>query len=160
MDGVMPIDGSYSINYVGYGTSFGSFFHGSMSNLRLYESALDLQSIRAIFSGNRCCSLYFSGGTYIDNSKPCTGQTAYDTEFCRTCKTDCGPLNYIENEDNVCTGKRTSDQTLCKACSKCSSDQYMNRTCSGTSFQDESTCPPCRYRSLQDCPEGKVMIGR
>ncbi len=161
VDGVMPIDGSYSINYVGYGTSFaGSFFHGSMSDLRLYERALDLPSMRAIFSGGRCCSLFFSGGTYVDGSKRCTGSTTYNTEICRTCKTDCGPLHFIDNEDQVCNGVRTADFTLCKACGVCAQDQYISKLCTGTSFQDEGACPPCRYKSSLDCPDGKVMVGR
>jgi hypothetical protein len=128
VDGVMPIDGSYSINYVGYGTSFTrSFFHGSMSDLRLYERALDIASIRAIFLGDACCSLSLSAGTYIDQSKPCTGKAAYNTEFCRTCKADCGPLHFIDNEANVCNGQRSSDFTLCKPCAPCAQDQYLNR---------------------------------
>ncbi len=84
IDGVMPIDGSYSINYIGYGTSFArSFFHGSISDLRLYERQTDLASLLAIFSGNSCCSPLLSAGAYINSSRPCTGKENYNTEFCR-----------------------------------------------------------------------------
>jgi len=83
LDGVMPIEGSYSMNYVGYGTSFaGSFFSGSISDLRLYERPLDLASVRAIFSGDACCSV-LSAGTYVDTSDTCDSSSTYNSEFCR-----------------------------------------------------------------------------
>ena len=160
LEGVMPVEGSYAMNYIGYGTSFsGSFFSGSISDLRLYERPLDLASVRAIFSGAACCAV-FSPGSYIDASAPCDAQGAYNSEFCRACKSDCRPFFFIENEDNACTGGRTRDFTLCQPCKPCAQDQFMNKTCSGTSFADEGTCPPCRYKSTDDCPAGQVMIGR
>ena len=145
LEGVMPIEGSYSMNYVGYGTSFsGSFFSGSISDLRLYERPLDLGSVRAIFSGDACCSV-FSAGSFVDTSDRCDATGTYNSEFCRSCKSDCSPMHFIENEDNACSGDRTRDFTLCQPCKQCGSNQYMNKTCSGTSFADEGTCPPCRY---------------
>lgn len=158
---VMPVEGSYSISYVGYGTLFsGAFFSGSIADLRLYERPLDMMSIRAIFSGDSCCTA-FAAGSYMDPSIRCKSGMRLNSEFCRACKQDCGPLRFIDNEDNACSGKRTADFTLCKPCAPCAQDQYMNRTCSGTSFADEGTCPPCRYKSSSDCPgTGKVMIGR
>lgn len=127
VQGVMPVEGSYSINYVGYGTLFtGSFFSGSIVDLRLYERPLDMMSMRAIFSGDACCTT-FSAGSYIDPSIRCKAGMRFNSEFCRSCKQDCGPLRYIENEDNACNGKRTSDFTLCRPCAPCAQDQYMNR---------------------------------
>lgn len=144
LPGIMPIEGSYSVNYIGYGTLFaGSFFSGSITDLRFFERPLDLPSIRAIFSGDICCGL-FSAGSYIDVSNTCDADSMFDSEFCRACKQDCGPMYYIDNEDLACTGTRVLDVTLCKPCLPCAKDQYMNKTCSGTSFQDEGTCPPCR----------------
>ncbi len=159
VDGVMPLEGSYSSNFVAYGTSFfGNFFQGSISDLRLYERKLDARSVLAIFSGNSCCSV-FSAGSYIDASKQCTGSNTFNTEVCRACKSDCGPLHYIDNEDYACSGMLTADFTLCKPCLPCARNQYMSRLCSGTSFVDEVTCPPCKFKSSLDCPEGKVVSG-
>jgi hypothetical protein len=160
LPGVMPVEGSYSVNYVGYGTSFaGSFFSGSVADMRMYERPLSLASVRAIFSGDSCCSV-FSAGAYIDSSEQCDSLGTYNSEFCRACKQDCSPFHFIDNEDNACSGERTRDFTLCQPCTPCAQDQYMNKTCSGTSFADEGTCPPCRYKLTLDCPAGKVMIGR
>jgi hypothetical protein len=160
VDGLMPVEGSYSTSFLGYGTAYqGSFFHGSMADFRMFERPLDASSVLAIYRGDPCCTV-FTAGSYIDPSKQCTPQSTFDSEFCRSCRSDCGPMNFIENENSVCNGRRTGDFTQCTACSPCAQDQYMNRTCSGTSFADEATCPPCTYKTTQDCPAGKVMIGR
>lgn len=144
LDGIMPVEGAYSVSYLGYGTFYpGSFFSGSMLDARIYERALDLPSVRAIFSGDACCSA-FTAGSYIDSSKQCTNRSTFNSEFCRSCKSDCGPLNFIENEDNACTGMVTRDNTLCQRCAPCAQGQFINATCSGTSFKDEGTCIPCR----------------
>ncbi len=128
IDGIMPMDGSYSINYVGYGTSFTrSFFHGSISDLRLYERPLSLASLQAIFTGHACCNPIISAGSYIDSSRQCTGMDIYNTEFCRSCKADCGAQHYIDNEVLVCNGMRNADYTLCRPCLPCGQDQYLNR---------------------------------
>jgi len=171
LPGIMPIEGTYSVSYVGYGTTYASsFFHGSISDLRLFERALDIASMNAIFSGHACCKT-FVAGSYVDTSNVCSApslpdtrqhrNSLYNSEFCRACKSDCGPFHYIENEENACSGRATSDATLCQPCSPCSQGQYMNGTCSGTSFSDEATCPPCKYKSSEDCPlPGQVMVGR
>lgn len=141
---LMPVEGAYSVNYVGYGTFFsGSFFSGSVMDLRLYERPLDLRSIRAIFSGDACCTA-FTAGSYMDPSKRCTSASTHNSEFCRSCKSDCGPLNFIENEDNACSGMLDRDNTLCARCLPCGEGQFINKTCSGTSFNDEGSCIPCR----------------
>lgn len=143
-DGVMPIDGAYSVNYIGYGSALSAtFFTGSFSDLRLYERPLDRASIASIFMGERCCSV-FAGGGYVDSSELCNGKSRFNTEFCRACKTDCGPFYYIDNEEFRCKGRRTGDYTLCYPCRPCDEDQYISQLCSGTSFIDEAFCPPCK----------------
>lgn len=159
-DGVMPVDGAYSVNYVGYGSALGAtFFTGSFSDLRLYERPLDRASVASIFMGERCCSV-FAGGGYVDSSELCNGKSRYNTEFCRACKTDCGPFYYVDNEDFRCKGRRTGDYTLCYPCRPCDQDQYISQLCSGTSFIDEAFCPPCKYSTTDQCPAGHVLIGR
>jgi hypothetical protein len=144
LDGVMPIEGVYSVNYIGYGTlSPKSFFSGSIIDVRIYERPLDRSSMRAIFLGDACCTT-ISSGAYIDSSKRCTAESTFNGEFCRSCKSDCGPLNFIENEDNACTGRLDRDNTICARCKPCAQGQYINSTCSGTSFRDEGACIPCR----------------
>ena len=159
-DGLMPIVGSYSTNFLGYGTSYTrSYFHGSMSDLRMYERPLDARSVFAIYAGDQCCTLV-SSGTYVDTASMCTGKSLYNSEFCRTCKSDCGPLYFIDNEDLACNGRRTADFTLCKPCSQCSTDQYIGQTCTGTSFSDESVCYSCKHKTPQDCPTGRYLVGQ
>lgn len=105
-DGLMPVEGSYSTNFLGFGTSFTrSFFHGSLSDFRLYERALSTASMQAIFQGSECCRLV-SSGTFVDTSSMCSGSGNFNTEFCRACKSDCGPFHFIDNEDNACNGRR------------------------------------------------------
>lgn len=153
IQGVMPVEGTYSVNFIAYSTSFpNSFFHGSVSDLRLFERPLDKASMRAIFSGDACCRT-FVAGSYIDTSNLCSAplrpsmwrrNSLFNSEFCRSCKSDCGPFHYIDNEANACGGTSTFDTTICKQCMPCARDQYMNQTCTGTSFSDEASCPPCR----------------
>lgn len=170
IQGVMPVEGTYSANYIGFSASFpNSFFHGSLSDLRLFERPLDRASMLAIFSGDPCCRT-FVAGSYMDTSRRCSAplmpsmrrrNSLFNSEFCRTCKSDCGPFHFIDNENNACSGTSTFDTTICKQCAPCGTDQYMNQTCSGTSFSDEASCPPCRYKTKEDCPKkGQVVIGR
>jgi hypothetical protein len=122
--GAMPVEGSYSVNYIAYGTMFAaSFFNWAITDFRFYERPLNTSSIQAIFSGHACCST-FAAGSYINSSKQCQAESTYNSEFCRSCKSDCGPLFFIKNEDNACNGRRTADFTLCQPCSACAKDQY------------------------------------
>lgn len=146
LSGVMPIDGTYSTNFIGFGTSMQqqmSFFTGAMDDLRLYERALTLQSIRAIYRMDPCC--HAASGGFIDMTKPCTGLEKYDPHFCQPCRTDCGPMQYISNFESRCDGSSTSqDTTTCLPCSACTLDQYIGKICSGTTMFDEQLCPACR----------------
>ena len=160
--GVMPIDGPYTLNYVGYGTQgseFHSFFNGYLDDLRLYERSLPATSIWALYSMHDCCSGSMSG-SYLDARRTCSGKERFDQRPCKLCKSDCGPMHFIDNWQKRCSSGATTDQTICKACSSCGVDQYMGRVCSGTSFYEEALCYACKYKSSADCPYGQVLVGR
>ena len=157
--GVMPIDGTYTYNFIGFGTPVGqAFFTGAMDDFRLYERALSLSSIRAIYGMDACC--HFPSGSYIDMTKPCTGLDKYDPHFCKACRMDCGPMQYIASFDSRCNGQSTQDTTTCLPCKRCGVDQYVSQICSGTTFFDEQLCPQCKFVSNEQCPAGQVLVGR
>lgn len=76
--GVMPIDGPYTLNYIGYGTlvDMHSFFTGQMDDLRLYERALLPLSILKIYSMDACCGTVV--GSYLDARRSCSGKETFD----------------------------------------------------------------------------------
>lgn len=162
LPGVMPIDGTYSVNYIGNTPlQQSSFFMGWIDDLRLYERALTLQSIRAIYAMDPCC--HAASGSFIDMTKSCaTGKDTFDPRFCKPCRTDCGPMQYIADYNSRCTGRSTQDTTTCLPCRKCGTDQFIGQICSGTTLFDEQICYPCRYKSSSDCPrpDTQVLIGR
>lgn len=79
MAGVMPVDGPYTTNYVGYGTQteLHSFFSGQLDDLRLYERALTSTSVKALQSRDACCMGLVTAGTYMDNRRSCSGSFLY-----------------------------------------------------------------------------------
>jgi hypothetical protein len=76
--GVMPIDGPYTLNYVGYGTltDLHSFFRGSLDDLRLYERAFTSFSVQKLFQNDVCCGLVV--GSYVDTRRTCSGSETFD----------------------------------------------------------------------------------
>ena len=143
--GVMPIDGTYSTNFVGFGTPISqSFFTGGMDDLRLYERALQLPAIRSIYGLEACCQSGRAAGSYIDMTKQCTGLDAYDPRLYRGCRSDCGPMQYISNFDGRCDGKGDAESTTCLPCRSCAADQFVGQVCSGVSLYDEGLCYSCR----------------
>ena len=143
--GVMPIDGNYSTNYLGFGTPvYQPFFTGGMDDLRLYERALDVGTIRSIYTGHACCHSG-AAGTYIDTSKSCTGLESFDQRLCRPCRSDCGPMHFISNFNDRCDGRGDKDVSTCLPCQGCTTDQYIAQVCSGVALFDEGVCNPCRH---------------
>lgn len=77
--GVMPIDGPYTQNYIGYGTlvDLHSFFQGQMDDLRLYERGLLPLTVYELYSMHLCCGSVV--GAYLDNRRSCTtGRDTFD----------------------------------------------------------------------------------
>lgn len=160
--GVMPMDGSYTANFIGYSSSSFStttFFSGQLDDLRLYERALTASSVASLFGMHDCCSGLVSG-SYVDTRRTCSGREHFDQHPCKQCRSDCGPMYFIDNWQKRCVAGSTTDQTLCKACSSCGVDQYMGRVCSGTAFYEEALCYQCKYSSNADCPAGTIVAGR
>ena len=148
LPGVVPIDATYSFNFIGFSTdpAFSRFFFtGAVDDLRLYERALHPDAVHAIFSRQPCCQLSLVSGAFIDASRgQCTGRETFNPMICKPCRSDCGSLHYIFGTYGVCTGTSNQDTTECKPCKLCREDQFMGKLCSGTSFDDDTECFPCR----------------
>jgi hypothetical protein len=150
-EGVMPIDGPYTQNFVGYSPDASyfttAFFHGYMDDLRVFERALPSHTIAAgLFGMHPCCGS--AVGSYLDMRVSCTGSERYNQRPCKLCQSDCGPMKFIDNWNLRCRLGSTEDTTLCRPCSPCGQDKYTGRLCSGTAFYEEALCYPCRSPTL------------
>jgi hypothetical protein len=153
-EGVMPIDGPYTQNYIGYSSAASyanaAFLHAYVDDLRVFERALSAWTIsNGLFNMHQCCGSVV--GTYIDARVPCTGYERYNQRPCKVCQSDCGPMKFIDNWNLRCRQGSVDDSTVCKPCSSCGQDKYTGRLCSGTAFYEEALCYPCRSVFIHPC---------